>query len=373
VGVAFKLICAVYERVGRPLPYEMLDLVALGTIADLVPLSDGGEVENRAIAREGFERIAQGTGSSLGLRVLMESLDINPKRLSAATIGYLIAPKLNAANRAGDPKVAFLLLTTRHRERAKYLSEVLLDYNRDREIAQEDMIIQAREMITKRGIAPREAGLVFLEGKYWNEGILGLAAASLVDQYNVPAVIVSRGDSVSRGSCRSVDGVDIVACLESISDLLLQYGGHEMAAGFSVANENLPALEERLARMLAGRQDERPRSPPGVVSARTTVAALDMRFYTNVRSLAPYGSGNPAPLFLVEDCHFGNLGLVGGRQQHLKGDVFQGGASAPFIAFRQGRHLPLLEAARGAGVVFRAGFDDWRSRVQIDLVDVVGR
>jgi single-stranded-DNA-specific exonuclease len=110
-----------------------------------------------------------------------------------------------------------------------------------------------------------------------------------------------------------------------------------------------------------------------VISARTTIDALDMRFYTNVRSLAPYGSGNPAPLFLLEECRFAKLALVGARQQHLKGEVLQGGGSAPFIAFRQGRHLPLLEAAHGAGVVFKASFDDWRSRVQIDLVDVVGR
>jgi single-stranded-DNA-specific exonuclease len=372
VGVAFKLICAVYERLKKPLPYKLLDLVALGTIADLVPLSEGGEVENRAIVREGFELIASGQGSSLGLRDLMESLSVEPKRVSAASIGYLIAPKLNAANRAGDPKVAFLLLTTTRRERAKYLSEVLLDYNRDREIAQEDLILQAREMISERGLVPREEGMVFLAGKYWNEGILGLAASNLVDRYHVPAVIVSRGDAVSRGSCRSVDGIDILACLEEHRDLLLQYGGHEMAAGFSIANENLLELEARLGRMLAAQAGACPRTRPGVVAARAEISELDMRFYTNIRSLAPYGPGNPAPLFLLEDCRFSRLSLVGARQQHVKGTVTQGQGSAPFIAFRMGRHIPIMEAARGAGVVFRAGFDSWRSCVQLDIVDVVG-
>ena len=372
VGVAFKLLCAVYERLGKPLPYDMLDLVALGTVADLVPLSSGAEVENRAIVREGFELIAAGRGSSLGLRGLMDCLGIDTKQVSAASIGYLIAPKLNAANRAGDPKVAFLLLTTTQRERAKYLSEVLLDYNRDREIAQEDLLLQAREMIRERGLSPREAGMVFLVGTYWNEGILGLAASNLVDQYHVPAIIISRGDTVSRGSCRSVDGIDILACLESQSDLLLQYGGHEMAAGFSIANERLPDLEERLAGILVGRAGERPRVPPGILAARAGIEELDMKFYTNIRSLAPYGPGNPAPLFLIEDCQFSRLSLVGARHQHLKGNVMQGGDSVPFIAFRMGRHIPILEAARSAGVVFRAGFDDWRSRVQLELVDVVG-
>jgi single-stranded-DNA-specific exonuclease len=372
VGVAFKLACALYQHLGRPIPWEMLDLVAVGTIADLVPLSEGAEVENRAIVREGFDLIAGDRGSSLGLRGLMDSLGIDRRKLSAATVGYSIAPKLNAANRAGDPKVAFLLLTTGRAERAKYLSEVLLDYNRDREIAQGDLILQARGMIRARGLSPRETGMVFLVGKYWNEGILGLAASSLVDQYNVPAVIVSRGDAVSRGSCRSIDGVDILACLEDQRDLLLQYGGHEMAAGFSVGNENLEELEARLAKALSGRAEERPRRGPGVIAARAGIDELDMRFYTNIRSLSPYGSGNPAPLFLMEDCRFSRLSLVGSRQQHVKGAVTQGQGSVPFIAFRMGRHIPTLEAARGAGVVFRAGFDSWRSRVQLEVVDIVG-
>ena len=145
-----------------------------------------------------------------------------------------------------------------------------------------------------------------------------------------------------------------------------------MAAGFSIANERLPDLEKQLARVLIGRAGERPRIPPGILAARAGIEELDMKFYTNIRSLAPYGPGNPAPLFLIEDCQFSRLSLVGARQQHLKGNVMQGGDSVPFIAFRMGRHIPILEAARSAGVVFRAGFDDWRSRVQLELVDVVG-
>jgi len=371
VGVAFKVVCALHERLGRPAPYELLDLVALGTIADLVPLSADGEVENRAIVREGFGLIAEGTGASLGLRVLMDGLKLNPKRVSASSIGFFVAPKLNAANRAGDPKVAFLLLTTTRKDRAKYLAEVLLDYNRDREIAQQDLILQAKAMIAEQRLSPRDEGMIFLDGEYWNEGILGLAASHLVDHYNVPAVVVSRGEGVSRGSCRSVEGIDIVSCLEEQRDLLLQYGGHEMAAGFSVNNENLDELRRSLGRRLASLRGRSPKKRPGIVCARASVTGLDMRFYTNIRSLAPYGPGNPIPLFLLEDCCFGRLSLVGSRRQHVKGMVVQNGVSVPFIGFRLGRHIPLLEEARGAGIVFRAGFDEWRSRVQLDLVDVV--
>ncbi|HHR86266.1 MAG TPA: single-stranded-DNA-specific exonuclease RecJ, partial [Candidatus Acetothermia bacterium] len=251
VGVAFKFICALYERLGRPVPYELLDLVALGTIADLVPLADGPEIENRALVRKGFSLIMQGKGSSLGLQVLANRLSVNVKRISARDIGYFIAPKLNAANRAGDPKVAFLLLTTRDRKRAEYLTEILLDYNKDREIAQHDLIAQAEQQLAASGANPRDDGIVVLSGENWNEGILGLAASSLAERYHVPAIVISEGSRVSRASCRSVEGFDMSECLSAHSDLLLRYGGHKMAAGFSLENDRLPQLRERLREYIA--------------------------------------------------------------------------------------------------------------------------
>ena len=370
VGVAYKLICAFYKHLQRSAPDHLLDLVALGTIADLVPLSDGGEVENRAMVRAGFSLIAQGTGSSLGLRAIIERLSVNPKRLSAADIGYVVAPKLNAANRAGDPKVAFLLLTTSVPERAEYLIEALLDYNRDREIAQEDLIAQAEERMAEEGNDPRQDGVVFVVGTYWNEGVLGLAASNLADRYGVPAVVVSQGDRVSRGSCRSVTGFDMMACLETHAELLVQYGGHEMAAGFSAANEVLPVLKERLSAYVhqwvppaGGRAGE--------IDSEVSAEEIDLRFYTNIRSLAPYGPGNAAPRFMLRSCAFEDLTLVGARRQHLKGKLVQDGLALPFIAFRMGRHLTTFEGVRGASLVFRAGFDDWRSDVQVEAVDLV--
>ena len=168
VAVAYKLVLALYERLGKPAPRHLLDLVALGTIADLVPLTHDGDSENRTLVQEGFELIREGGGSALGFRSLMSRLSINPKKLTTSDIGYLVAPKLNAANRAGDPKVAFLLLITEARDQAEYLAEILLDYNRDREIAQNDLMSQAEEMIRAEERSPREDGFVFLVGQYWN-------------------------------------------------------------------------------------------------------------------------------------------------------------------------------------------------------------
>jgi len=372
VGVAYKLVCALFERLGKPTPTHLLDLVALGTVADLVPLAADGESENRAIVREAFARIGRGEGSSLGLRVLLDKLSIRADRLRTSDIGFLVAPKLNAANRAGDPKVAFLLLVTETSDQAEYLAEILLDYNRDREIAQNDMIAQAEELMRERETDPREDGLVFLAGKYWNEGILGLVASNLVDRYGVPAIVLSKGDRTSRASCRSVGDFDISACLEAHADLLLRFGGHRKAAGFSVANENLDALEERMLAYVDDHREELGIFESETVDTDLAAVDVDMRLYTDLTSLGPYGPGNPEPRFLLRDCTFSDLKLVGARRHHLKGTVSQRGVAVPFIAFRMGRHLSTFEGARRGNLICSVGFDDWRNDVQLRGVDLVG-
>jgi single-stranded-DNA-specific exonuclease len=372
VGVAFKLICGLYERLERPHPYPLLDLVALGTIADLVPLSENGEVENQAMVREGFSIINRGEGSSLGLRVLLQKLSVDPRTITASDIGYLVSPKLNAANRAGDPKVAFLLLTTKQVKRAEYLTEILLDYNRDREIAQDDLISQAEEQMAENETDPEEDGIIILVGKYWNEGVLGLVASNLSDRYRVPTVVLSQGDHVSRASCRSIKGFDITACLETHADLLLHYGGHPMAAGFSIQNDRILELRERLLKYITQRASPAARTRINAADAEIHAREIDLRFYHHIRSLAPYGPGNPAPLFLVRGCAFEAVTLVGTRQQHVKGKMVQDGLTLPFIAFRMGKHVHIFQQEEEISLVCRTGFDEWQQSVQVEIVDLVG-
>ena len=371
VGVAYKLACALYESLGKPTPTALLDLVALGTIADLVPLCADGDNENQRLIREGFHLMSAAQGSSLGLRTLMAKLSINPKKLTTTDFGYLVAPKLNAANRAGDPKVAFLLLITEVADQAEYLAEILLDYNRDREIAQNDLIAQAEAMIREEGMDPQEDGILFLVGKYWNEGILGLVASNLTERYRVPTLVLSRGDRITRGSCRSVGDFDVSAALDAVGPLLLQYGGHKMAAGFSVANESLPELEERLAEYVAEHRSSIAAFHPEEIDTEVSLTDVDVRFYTNLASLAPYGPGNPPPRFLLRDCLFDGLSLVGSHRQHLKGRVVQNGVALPFIAFRLGKYLEAFEEAGNLDLVCQIGFDDWRNDIQVQGIDLV--
>jgi single-stranded-DNA-specific exonuclease len=267
--------------------------------------------------------------------------------------------------------VAFLLLITEATDQAEYLAEILIDYNKDREIAQADMIAQADEQIRERGVDPKAVGLVVLTGKYWNEGILGLVASNMSDRFGVPSIVLSRGDRVSRASCRSVGSFDISACLHANRDLLMRYGGHRMAAGFSVANENLAELETRLIQYAQEHRDDMGIRAASPIDTRLRVQNVDLRLFTNLTSLGPYGPGNREPRFLIEGCTFADLSLVGNRRQHLKGRVTQNGHSVPFIAFRMAKHLETFEQAEDGFLVGSVGFDDWRNDVQIRGLDLV--
>lgn len=370
VGVAYKLVCGLYERLGRPTPYHLLDLACIGTIADLVPLATENEVENRAIVREGLALLKQAQGSSCGIRALMKKLALKPEQLQADDIGYQIAPKINAANRAGDPKVAFLLLTTTQQDRAQYLAEILIDYNHDRTAGQQDITHQAKEILSKEDISPKQDGIIIVGGKYWNEGIIGLVASRLSEEYDVPAIVFSYGDRISRGSCRSVKGFNITACLQSCSEGFIRYGGHEMAAGLSLANEQLAKFVTCAHSYI---QDYKGPASTKIleIDAVIDAHAVNFRTYNDLASLSPFGKGNPAPIFLLPGVLFNELHLVGNGGHHLKGKIIQEDTSLPFIAFHLGTHIDLLEKTTGVGVVCSLEFDSWRNDIQLQLIDVV--
>lgn len=370
VGVAYKLVCGLYERLGRPTPYQLLDLVCIGTIADLVPLAKENEVENRAIVREGLALLKQKQGSSCGIRALMKKVTLKPEQLQADDIGYRIAPKINAANRAGDPKVAFLLLTTTQQDRARYLAEVLIDYNHDRTVSQQDITHQAKELLAKENINPQQDGIVIVGGKYWNEGIIGLVASRLSEEYGVPAIVFSYGDRISRASCRSVKGFNITDCLQSCSEVLIHYGGHEMAAGLSLANERLAEFVTCVHSYI---QDYKGPAATKIleIDAVIDAQAVNFRTYDDLASLAPFGKGNPTPICLLPGVLFDQLHLVGNGGHHLKGKIIQADISLPFIAFHLGGYIDLLAKTTAAGVVCSLEVDSWRNNIQLQLIDVV--
>ena len=372
VGVAFQLLRGLYERLGiEDEAKEFLDLVMLGTVADLVPLVADGQAENKALVAQGLRLLAEG-GGRLGLRTLIEKVGLDPQRLTAGEVGYIIAPKLNAANRVGDPRVAFLLLTTESRARAEYLAEILIDYNRDRQIAQDDLLYQAEELIRAGAADPRRDKIIILEGEYWNPGIIGLVASDLVERYWCPAILISRSPRESRASGRSIPEFDLIASLERFSHLLLRYGGHQMAAGFSIDNRNIPPLKKGLSEY-AQEQLADLDGPTSRIDTPLEPEEIDLKLHEEIQRLAPFGMGNPEPRFLLPRARLFAVEVVGSSGNHLKCRAEVDGQEFECIGFGMGRYAPRLWDLEEIGLVFKLGRDEWlgRVKVQLELEDFV--
>jgi len=373
VGVAFQLIRGLYQHLGisPAISLRFLDLVMLGTVADLVPLVKEGQVENKILVAAGLEMLASGEGS-LGLRTLIEKLSLDPKNLTAGEIGYILAPKLNAANRVGDPRVAFLLLTTQNKQKAQYWAEILLDYNQDRQIAQDDLRYQAEELIRQGEVDFKKDKIIILEGKYWNPGIIGLVASDLVEKYYLPTILISRGDRESRASGRSILEFDLIESLARIEHLFEGYGGHRMAAGFTIKNENIPTLKQRL-REYAQEKLADLSGPTPVIDSILTPQEITLRLYEEVQRLAPFGIGNPEPRFLMRKALIKEAQTVGSNGQHLKLKVRADNFIFEAIGFDMGEDISRIYGAGEVALVFKLEKNTWlgEAKVQLELEDVL--
>ncbi len=372
VGVVFQLVRALYEQRGAPpqASEEFLDLVMLGTVGDLVPLVRNGCAENQRLVAQGLRRVAAGQ-ACLGLRVLIEKLSLDPQRLSTGEVGYILVPKLNAANRVGDPRDAFMLLVTAVPTKAEQLATKLLAYNQDRQIAQDDLLYQAEEQLHSQADWQNEK-LIFLAGRYWNPGLIGLVASDLAEKYYRPTVLVSVGDEISRASCRSIPGFDIIEALERHSELFERYGGHSMAAGFSIRTERLALLRERLcAYARAALHDLE--DPLHELETELAPEEISLETYLDLMRLAPFGMGHPTPRFLLRSAKILELRTVGNGSRHLKLSVAAGGREFSAIGFSLGEFAYDVERAGTVGLAFKLGCDTWtgRPQVQLEIEDIL--
>ena len=306
-GVALKICQALQGLSGAE---KRLDVAALATVADVVPLLG----ENRIIVREGLRRMEQTPRP--GLRALLEVSGTRAP-LRADHLAFRLAPRLNAAGRLQDAALGVQLLLTGKEEKARATAKQLEDLNRFRQDSEKEITSAALRLLAEHPSFPEER-LILVTGEGWNPGLLGLAAGRLCERYHLPSVILTRQGEEATGSCRSIPGVDIFRLLSTCSDLLVRFGGHEQAAGLTVRTEKIPALRERLIRMLRETcpadafvlRQEYDLSPPFSLWTRKTLQLLDL--------LEPTGCGNPPPLFLLSGAEIRSARRVGRDGSHLK-------------------------------------------------------
>lgn len=363
-GLAYKVVTAYQEKYGwGELAAEtMLDLVALSTVADVVPLQN----ENRFFVREGLAQITR--GARCGIRALKRVARIE-RDCDAGIVAFRLAPRINAAGRLAHADIGVRLLTTESDGEARDLAEQLERLNRERQKIEEGTTAEALAMV-KGSELP--AALV-VAARHWHLGVVGIVAARLVERYHRPAVVIAVNEQgIGKGSARSVPGFDLYQALSSCRDLLEGFGGHPAAAGLTIKEARLPEFRDRFAEVAAGWAGDRSSPPLLHVDAEVDLREIDQQLVRELGLLHPFGAGNPEPTLAVKNLSILNQRVVG--DGHLKLTVRHGN-SRPFdsIGFRMGSLAELgLSAERAIDLVFVPELNHWNGldRVQLRIRDL---
>jgi len=370
VGLAFFLAVAVRAAlrekgwfIGRTEPdlREYLDLVALGTTADRVPLVG----QNRMLVTCGLRRMADSRWP--GIRAMMDATGVNRAVITSDDLAFRLAPRLNAPGRMGDSDIGLTLLTASEDETARNLAQMVNVANSRRQGLEQGILDRIEEMIRlDQPIADRRTLLLW--GENWHPGVLGIVASRLVDRYHRPSLVVGVRDGVASGSGRSIDGFNLYRALNRLSPLFERFGGHAHAAGFSLNEENLEDLKRGLEDIAGGELSEQDMVPVIPVDARLLLKDVSRQTVRDIESLSPFGEQNPEPVFLAR-----SLDVLGSRvvgERHLKLRLRQGETVHEAIGFGLGHWHPLV--GERMDVLFTPELNQWQGAetIQLKVIDM---
>jgi len=369
VGLAYKLAAGLVETLQKQRdsipehfhPKTFIDLVALGTVADLAPLLG----ENRSLVRQGL--IAMRNPRRQGLQSLIGVAGLTARKLNTWDIGFLLGPRLNAAGRLESAMTALKLLLSQDVQESGELAQKLDDQNRRRQ--EQTLLMQVRaEEILKPEV--EQALLLFASDPSFNAGLVGLVASRLTEQYYRPAVVVQTGEEYARGSCRSIPEFHITAALDQCADLMEHHGGHAAAAGFTVKNEYLPELEERLKHIAASQLSALDLQPHLDIDIELPLHELKPDILGYLDWLQPTGQGNPQALFVSRGLKVPRFRGVGKENAHLKMTVTDGEIYYDAIAFRQGAWLDHMPDTIDLVYTFEVNEFNGRETLQLNVRDL---
>lgn len=367
VGVAFFLLVGLRRRLREngyfthhPEPdlRQGLDLVALGTIADIVPL--GGV--NRILVRAGLQRLEQGTRP--GIAALKKVAEVT--QISCGVVGYRLAPRLNAAGRLEDAALGVKLLLGDDVEELRDLAELLDDFNRDRQQIEKQTLEQAIELLEQQEEADRFS--IVLADERWHSGVIGIVASRLVERYHRPTVLIALENGQGKGSCRSINRFHLYQALQHCSGSLSGFGGHAMAAGLSLEENSLDAFRNAFEQVAQENLTVADLTPVISHDGDCRLRDLSMPQVIELETLNPFGAGNPQPTFCCKGCQVFSPRILG--EKHLKFDIEQDGVRLGCIAFGMAEKYAQLSGS--VDLLFRPGINSWRGQdsVQLQVVDL---
>ena len=366
-GVAFKLIGALWSKInpGGVCP-DFIDLAALGTIADVVPLVD----ENRIIAKFGIKKIEN--TDNVGLRALIEAAGLKGKVINVYGIGFVLAPRINAAGRLGDAGRAVRLFTTLDETEAAEIARELNEENKSRQETESSILKEVLEAV-KSQEGTEKGKIIVASGKSWHQGVIGIVASRVVEKFHRPCILVSDEDGAGKGSGRSIKGFNLFKALHECGSLLDKYGGHELAAGLALPMENFVAFRERINEYADKVLKDEDLAPKIRIDAYVKGEDISIENAEELDLLAPFGMGNPLPVFAADRLIVKSVRTVGGGK-HLKLKLVfeQEALCVDTIGFNMGDCADFINEGDIVEAAFSMEINTWNSltSVQLNLRDI---
>ena len=352
VGVAFKLAHALYGEV----PEHLFEIAVIGTIADLVSLTD----ENRLIAKKGLEKLK--VTQNVGLKAIFKLAGVDPTAINEETIGFTLAPRINAVGRLEDADMAVQLILTDDPEEAHQLAVEMDALNKTRQSIVNEITAEAIEIVEKN--YPVDSNKVLVIGKEgWNAGVVGIVASRLVDKYYRPTIILcfDSEKGIAKGSARSIEGFDLFKNLSTCRDILPHFGGHPMAAGMTLNLDNVADLRERLNSLAEDQLTDEHLIPITYLDEEVRLEDVHLSSLDEMNLLSPFGMDNPKPKVLINNVDIASMRKIGSEQNHLKVLVNEDGSNLDGIGFGLGALVDQISPASKISLIGELSINEWNN------------
>lgn len=365
VGVAFKLIQALDDKSSvDELMEKYSDLICLGTVADISPLVD----ENRIIVTKGLEKFRN--TENIGLKALIDVSITNSKPITTSTIGYIIAPRINASGRLGCASRSVEMFLTSDRERAYELANGLCEENTIRQQTEQNMFAEALEYIENNPQIKEDQVLV-IPHENWHHGIVGIVSSKITEKFYKPSILFAIDGDEAKGSGRSISGFNLFEALEESSHLLEKFGGHELAAGLSIKTENIEKFRETINAHTAEKIDEKALIPTVSIDAVIKPSYITLETVDEINRLQPFGVENPSPNFAVRNIKIHKISTMS-EKKHLRMTLLKEGKFLDAVGFGMGEYYNHLKEGDFIEVAFGLDINDYKGfkNVQLILKDI---
>lgn len=375
VGVAFKLIMALRyylknsykDKFTLPNIKKFLDIVTLGTIADVVPLIG----ENRIFVKHGLKMLSE-KSHWIGLEELKKITGLVNVNLNAAHIGFVIAPRINAVGRMGCSDRGVKLLITEDKNEARWLAEELDSENRYRQNIEKAILLESFEKIEKHKLHEKYRGIV-LYSDDWHPGVIGIVASRVVEKYFRPTIVITTENGVGKGSARSIPSFHLYDGLKDISDMLISFGGHKYAAGLKILSENIKSLQKEFHSIVSKNLTEDDFIPELNIDTIVSESEINDELIHWLNKLRPFGSGNSEPLFLMKDLEkYQEFSFIGKEKNHIKGFLRKNNYTFPVIGYNMPEYEEILKNNFKFDIVFVPEYNTWfgEKTIQLRLKDI---